>query len=973
MSVGGSPGSGCDPDPDAGKICDCLGCSLEEIAHATEDIAAILDEKLGKVCDNIDECIDEIIDAINSKFGPGLSTISECQRLLSFGLGGTLEYAIRCAGVVADECDASCSLGLPENQGKCCTLPDGTEGICRNGVCVPTEPEEKKEGKFIGWCDLETKVVIVTKEGDPGPGGRFKQVAFSETEIVAFREAESFCEGAKREPELPSLEDIPGYGSSRIEFCSLDSLISGATLDIAEQAQATFLREGGATQVANAFADIGAFGITVGDLASVTLGLGRMAFAQPSYYSNVAATKFAPVVGCENPTFKSALELIISAQLWQHQSGANIEEFLTPYKYAMHAACRQKHLDPDKAIAAYLGHTINRQQLEGLWAIHGVCPEDIDWYLGAARAKPLPLQLAIMRHREFIDPSVYHERMRELGYLESNVREQMFDITRQVPPLTEILRYMVRDADDEALVAKFGLDTQFDLKYGAQLKKWARDQGVPDLMAKFSWRAHWTIPPPSQLFQFWHRLRNDDRFGGKAKLLDDIKSALIQQDILPFWHEHYLAVSFRPMRLRDIRRSYQIGTLTDDEAKHAFTQLGYSDDTVALMFRFLQRLRDNSIANNRAIKLWLNFVLTRSEADKRLSDEGYPNALIQRSLDDASIAFVSSPFAKAFARGDLTATELAAKLDGQGVKLDIIQKIIDLLSLSIRDHWATTEFEAGVITESDAQSRMSSDGIPPETVRSLLAQSNRDVLRKFIISCQNGIKRRFLMGELDKAEASSELVLRQTVGTRAAELVNWWECELKSGERHVSAVTLCGWLERGAISSVSFVDRLKKIGFDATDAALIMDDCLIKVSAKRLAQAKKEVKERVTEQARISRILARGARDEERALAKLTAMRRKAASTRDRRLKQLHKAIDKVTDKGRISTNEAYKLLETAKARIERELALSQDQALQALLLAAEEWTGESTAVLVELIDTIAQRVSEADIGGETAELPLAT
>ncbi len=969
MSVGGDPGQGCDGVGDEGKICDCLSCSIEEIARATEDIARILDEKLGKVCDNVDECIDEIIQAINEKFGPGLSTVSECKRLLEIGLGGTLEYAIRCAGVAAEDACVVCSLGDPTTEGKCCILPDGTEGICKNGVCVPVEKEEEKEAKFIGWCNPTTKVVVVTKQGEPSPGSNFVQVRLAETEQVAFLEAESFCKAIELTQPPGPLIEIPPVPSFAAFTCKIDDYNNNAVNNQISQ----FAPGTGAWQ---AFAliheqtlQLGMAGIDINLVSNVLFGTARMAGLRDALVPEKYVNVLGQILNCTDRTFLESAKALSAIGSVQKLTGTDFSEMALTYRYAMNLSCRQRMLDPDKAIAAYLANSIDGKQLDTYWGIHGLCNPPLNEYLRAARAKPVPLQLAIMRHREIIGTSEYHSKMRELGYLEPEVAEQLFDITRQVPTLQDIIRFMVRDADDtEGVVATFRLDDLFDEKFpkGGKLRKWAEDQGIPEDIARYAWRSHWTIPAPSQLFEFFKRLRNDRRF---PNMTQDIKDALVQQDILPFWHDAFFAVSFRPMRLRDIRRSFQIGTLTEAEARFQFSQLGYSDATVDLMFRFLERLRDRSIVGHKAIKLWLDLVIDRAETVNRLDADGFPGGLISSTLTDASIGFVNSDFARAFLRGDMTRAELDARLAGQGLLLPEITKILSLLSFQIKTHWALSEYKVGTMDEPGTRAQMNLDGMAPEVINATVDEVTRDVRLGFVRSCQNGIKRKFLLGELDVAQSIAELVLRQTVNARAALMVDWWGCELKAGERNVSAVTLCEWLERGAITSVDFTKRLEKIGFSPADAALMMEDCLIKISARRLTQAKKEAKEQAAEQARVDRILKRAALEEQRQLNKLRSMREKAARTRDRRLKQLHKAIDKATDRGGLSTNEAYLLLNSEKGRIESQFALSQDQALQTLLLATEEWGGQSTQALVSLIDEIAARVVAADVSGETGEI----
>lgn len=968
MSMADSPGFGCDPDPDAGKVCDCLSCALESIAESTARIAAALEERLKGPCDSIQECIDDIIQGINDRYSGGLATCEQCQNMLAQGLGGTLEYAMRCASVTCDECEEVCSL---TNEGQCCKTCGQEKCICHDGVCVPVdEPEpEDKDKAFVGWCNPTSKVVAVTKQGEPSPGPGFVQAALSETEQVAFLEAQSYCDSIEPFTEPTPLPEIPPAVNYPAPLCDLGGYSSGANLDdIASNAPGRKTLASLAT-ITTRVRQIGFEGLNLGLISDVVQGIGNYFTSGIPLVSDDYIPSVAALLGCNNTAFVESAKVLAAAGLAKNLAGVDFGEFLTPYRYAMNASCRQKQLDPDKAIAAYLGHAIDEKQLDTYWGISGVCNPALNHYLKAARSKPTPLQLAVMRHRQIIGQSDYHTRMRELGYLEQGVREELFDITRQVPTLTDIIRFMVRDTDDEKLVARFGLDDAFTEKYGGQLQRWSQDQGIPEIVAKYAWRAHWTIPPPTQLFQFWHRLRKNPEFGTEAEQLDDIKAALIQQDILPYWHDRILAISFRPMRLRDIRRSFQIGTLSEQEVREQFQFLGYNDKTVDLMTDFVKRLRDNSVRAHPLVKQWYRLEISRERVVNRLTSDGIPLSVVNDALDDVEPEFSKSVWARAFIRGDLHIDAFRAALQTAGVSGNGINRIIELTGLQIRHHPALRDLEVGVIDESDAITQMLDSGIPGQIAGGLATEVERDIERKFIVTCQNGIKRRFMLGELTAGEAIAELSNRKTTNSRAARMVDWWGCELKESERHVSANTLCEWLARGAITGPDFLSRLEKIGYSDADAALMLEDCLIKIDARRLKQMQKDAKDEAAEQQRRQRAIERANREVIKQQNQLAAARKRQANNRIRRIKQMHGIVDKLTDKLGGDTGDTYIFAEGQRKRIETDFSLTVDLALQTLVLAAEEFAGESQGELPPLIDEIAARVALSDIPGTDPQL----
>lgn len=953
-------GSGCGQS----DLCDCLGDTIAGISSALYTIDKTLNDKLGSVCDHIDECIDKIIEAIDKKYKGIHNDCDTCRSMVQQGLAGTLEFALTCASCDLEECNTVCSLGDTDSEGKCCQGCGQEKCCCVEGECKPCDETETKK-KYVGWCNRDTGAVVVQKEGEPSPGPGFVSVAISEDEQSALADTEAYCSSYKKQPEQPTIPPPSGPVGSVTPLCDLFGLANGSSIgaisgsQIGSQAVAAW---GNLTARIRA---LGIEGFNLGSLDDIFRSVTKLAFGWQDQVAEGYIPIIAPLFGCNNSAFVESAKVLTAVALAQKNTAVDFSEFTLPYRYAMHAACRNVQLTPDQAMSAYLANGLSLEGLDAHWTIAGYCPEALPPIIQAQKAKAIPLQLAVARRRELIEPAEYHKGMRQLGYLDERGSELIFDLTEQVPPLTDILRFMVRDADDEGLVNQLHMDDYFDEKYRDQLKKWSTDQGIPEKVARYAWRAHWSIPAPGQLFEFWHRLRKNPEFGGQDKLWEDIKAALIQQDILPYWHKHFEAVSFRPLGRVDIRRAFNIGALSEDDLGPAYTQLGYSDETVEKLTKFSKRLRDESAIGHKAVKLWLKFAIDRTEATQRMTDGGLPAGVVNQALDDASIGFQSSPYAAAFVRGDLSRDTFVQRLENQGVGVGMTQRITDLLAVKRSNHPAVAEYIAGVIDRGTAWSDMTTDGMDGDVSERLLADADKSFRQARVVNCQNAIKSRYLTGELDQQEAIDELTTSGTTGERASSLLDWWGCERAKSGKVATAAMLCQWLARGAIQSADFTRRLENIGYSEGDAALMLEDCLISINAKRLAEAKKEAKENAQLQQRTQRALAKAAALEQRQAAQIFRAQQAAAAARKNREKQLLSAASKIAGKCDCDIYDSRTLARELRDSIMNDYGLNQDEALQALILGVEEWSGGAKETLGPIVGGFAQ--DAAAVTGEPA------
>lgn len=957
MSSGYSSGGCCDD----GDIIVALDVGLTAIASAVQAISINIGQQQQFTCSQIQPCMDMIEQEMRRRFRSATASCDTCKTMLAQGLGGTIEFALQCAGVDVSNCNAPpqqqpqpCS---GTNEGATCQGCGQSPCCCKGGVCEPCDPAKEKD--YIGWCNQSTGVVVVTKKTDPPPGAGFGQVSQSDDAQLAFSEAQQFCgKKAGPFPKPPQLSPE----SSDAPFCDITSFSSTSAMLGVVDVPAKLFQTAAFAEVASATARLGLDGVNLGNFGEILIGIYKSISLGPPEMASEIAPVVGAALGCNSPIWLKGVQAIAAVGLTKQMTGVDLGQFATSIEYAMNASCRRIFVDPDKAIACYLANSMEYESLDTHWAINGICAADLDAYIDAARSKPIPFQLSQMRRRELIDADDYHVGMRRVGYLNGGERENLYKLTEQVPTLSDIIRLMVRDADDDSPngpVVKFNLDAQFNQKYGRQLKQWSEWQGVPELFAKYAWRAHWEIPSPTALFNFWHRLRKRPGF---EQLEQDIKTALIQQDILPYWHQHYLETNYLPLGRVDIRRSYQIGTLSDKEMETAISELGYSDENTDRLVKFTKRLRDISAAGHKAIKLWLKWSISRATARQRMVADGLPVKVVDDALSDAEIGFASSTYAASFVRGDLPRNLLVAALTGHGVSGIGASQIATILAPRITSHPAERSYAAGTMTRENAAQQMAAYGMNTDVIERMLVAIDSAILDSDIVNCQRGIKRRYLMGELDRMDATNLLQNRGTTPERARQLLDSWGCEKSSVGRQVPAAKLCKWLGEGIITGGDFTNRLEKLGYSAADAARMLNDCLIGVNLRLLAQAKRDAKEQATEQTRAQNALNRANATAQRAVAQQQRARNQAKATAVRREKMLLNIAEQLMAKCQCPLDLALPEATVQKNRLQSEFGLSIDESLQALTTAVENWEGGTLNGFSGVVAAMAQIIVSTEL-----------
>lgn len=391
----------------------------------------------------------------------------------------------------------------------------------------------------------------------------------------------------------------------------------------------------------------------------------------------------------------SAKRITVDEAVELHRSG-----FISDQEY-IDAARRQGVIDPAQSQAMMVARNpkfspqdlvrlknfgeISPTQFENGLRRHGFKGADEVRYwnsLGLSRFGPHELNQ--LRNRGLINDNVFQEQLFSIGYVGAGQVAAWAELGQFIPPYSDLVRMMVRDVADPAAVADFQMDDQFGDKYQGRLKDWAKAQGISDEIMQYIWRAHWSIPSPTQLFAMLHRFRHPGHPTGLQITEDTIRRALIQQDILPSMVDYVMALSYSPLTRVDVRRAYEIGAMDLDAVWRAYINLGYSDEDAEILKQFAKRqlvdkLRRSPLVNKVA-SLDLTLDDLRIELDRFQIDQDDKDAITDHAKKLAarkSAATCVKNLRKRFMVGDITADQAQTALLRLGHDVDVVDQAIN--------------------------------------------------------------------------------------------------------------------------------------------------------------------------------------------------------------------------------------------------------------------------------------------------------
>ena len=351
--------------------------------------------------------------------------------------------------------------------------------------------------------------------------------------------------------------------------------------------------------------------------------------------------------------------------------------------YRTQAECPQLMPELEPAIEMFLSGKIDNKELQALTRLNNYCFDPIEKLVEARETRYTTQELLALRMRGQIDEKQWDYEIRRNGYLERDAGTRLWDLHRAIPPMSDLVRMMVRDVADDKIVKKYGWEKQFGDKWTGDVKRWSKEQGINEYIARAYWYAHWQMPAPSQLFEMMHRLSRLDPADPAYTDMATIDEAMRVNDWPDYWITRFKAISFRRLTRVDVRRAYMIGSIDRAAVVESYQQLGYTNANANVLADFAETLLINRLEKSKDVRLYKSGVIDKPEALRRLISDGASHAQatdIVDQVDDELTAEVAEKCAaatkKQFLDGSLTLLQTEAALLGFGIALPRVNHFI---------------------------------------------------------------------------------------------------------------------------------------------------------------------------------------------------------------------------------------------------------------------------------------------------------
>jgi hypothetical protein len=224
--------------------------------------------------------------------------------------------------------------------------------------------------------------------------------------------------------------------------------------------------------------------------------------------------------------------------------------------------------------------------------------------------------------RRLIDDDEFVRRMTELGVTERLEREYFWDLAHYQPTPTDLMRLMVRDVWDDRVVEKFRYDDEFSDKFRGSASDYFESVGVTRDTALLYWRAHWQIPSPGQAYEMLHRLRPGAVDKNLVTTAEDVYDLLGINDMMPYWRNRMMALSYAVPRLVDLRNSFLRGLTTEQQTHARMMDRGYNEKDATESIELLKTQQIDYWAGRREGKAYLSGAIGSTQLDRLLDRAG---------------------------------------------------------------------------------------------------------------------------------------------------------------------------------------------------------------------------------------------------------------------------------------------------------------------------------------------------------------
>ena len=272
-----------------------------------------------------------------------------------------------------------------------------------------------------------------------------------------------------------------------------------------------------------------------------------------------------------------------------------------------------------------------------------------------------------------------------------------------IPPVSDIIRFAVREAFNPEAIQQFQLLSEFPEEFA----RYARMQGLDRFWAERYWIAHWELPSITQAFEMFHRTvpqstdPNADVIappsGWETRVnppqkqnvigRETLRLLLKTQDISPFWRDKLEAISYLPLTRVDVRRAYELGILGEGDVYFAYRDIGYNDMNAQILTQFtiLEVMsEERNKVRNEILELYILGAINEGELRDALQQLRFPERVIEALVQFARfrkwrryIERLLKRYKAEYMRGDISDSEAHDRLVRIGLESEEVLRILE--------------------------------------------------------------------------------------------------------------------------------------------------------------------------------------------------------------------------------------------------------------------------------------------------------
>ena len=408
------------------------------------------------------------------------------------------------------------------------------------------------------------------------------------------------------------------------------------------------------------------------------------------------------------------------AQILMHEFGKRVPYSLLP---------------APTAIDAWRRGLISEQHATETIQSQGLSGADVSTLFKLSENVPAEMELLILWQRKILDDGALSTALRQRGYDEAWI-SRLKRGALYIPPVQDLITMAVREVFSPEVAGRFG---QFD-DYPAELTEHAALLGMDAETARNYWAAHWGLPSPTMGFEMLHRGIIDK---------PDLQLLLRSLDVMPYWRDRVIQLSYSVYTRVDIRRMHAEGVLTRAEVYKAHLELGYDEEKAERLTEFVVKLNGkkagddaadlSSLSRSSILGFFRDGTISREQAIKLLVQGGASEQAARLYVDSEALEeqrderkAQADLIIQQAAVGTMSFTEAQARLSSLKLEPVEIQKAMTRL---IRAAEANTKLPSladarafwaqSIISEADFRDVLSRIGYPPKWVNAYVELEKR--------------------------------------------------------------------------------------------------------------------------------------------------------------------------------------------------------------------------------------------------------